>query len=412
MANITKRGNAYLITVSCGYAVDGKQVKQFKTWKPPENMTARQVEKEVQKQAVLFEEDCKQGQVTAVVKFEDFARQWFKEYAEKKLKLQTIRGYHNLEPRIYKAIGYLRMDKINTRTLQKFINDISDENKPEGRTKLGGKLSAKTIKLHLSLISNIFNYAIKQQMVSVNPCTNVALPAPDKKEQDIYTVEEAQKLLFLLSQEPENELKHVLFFSMAMFTGFRRGELLGLEYKDFDFNNKIVTINRTSNYYEKVGTYTDSPKTKKSQRCLRLNDDLIALILKFRDWQDKERARLGSQWVNTDRLFTQWNGLPMGHNAPQLFFKRFCKKTGMRYINVHSWRHFFASALINSGLDVVSVQNCLGHVSPLVTLGTYSHAFNKANARATEAISNTISLVGGNNQQIISKTRKIKNPPA
>jgi integrase len=393
MANITKRGNAYLITVSCGYAVDGKQIKQFKTWKPDESMTVKQVEKELQKQALKFEEECKQGQITAVVKFEEFARQWFTEYAEKKLKLQTIRGYHNLEPRIYKAIGYMRMDKINTRTLQKFINDISDENNPEGRTYLGKKLSAKTIKLHLSLISNIFNYAIKQQMISNNPCINVTLPAPDKKECEIYTVEEAQKLLTLLSKEHENELKHVLFFSMAMFTGFRRGEILGLEWKDFDFYSKIVTVCRTSNYYEKVGTYTDTPKTKKSQRCLRLNDDLIALVLKFRDWQNKERERLGSKWVETDRLFTQWNGLPMGHNSPQLFFKRFCKNNGMRYVNVHSWRHFFASALINSGLDVVSVQNCLGHVSPLVTLGTYSHAFNKANARATEAISSTIRLV-------------------
>jgi integrase len=98
----------------------------------------------------------------------------------------------------------------------------------------------------------------------------------------------------------------------------------------------------------------------------------------------------------------------MGHNAPNHFFERFCKKTGMRYINVHSWRHFFASALINSGLDVVSVQNCLGHVSPLVTLGTYAHAFNKANARATEAISSTISLVS---TKQTPKRDVIKNHP-
>jgi len=304
------------------------------------------------------------------------------------------------------------MDKINTRTLQKFINDISNEIIPKGRTNAGQKLSAKNVKHHLTLISTIFNYAVKQQMVSANPCANVALPAPDRKELEIYTVEEAQRLLLLLSQEPENELKHVLFFSIAMFTGLRRGEILGLEWKDFDFNSNIVTVCRTSNYAQGVGTYTDTPKTKKSIRCLVLNHELIALILKFRDYQDKERARLGDKWVETDRLFTQWNGKPMGHNAPQLFFKRFCKKTGMRYINVHSWRHFFASALINSGLDVVSVQNCLGHVSPLVTLGTYSHAFNKANARATEAISSTIRIVGGGNQQIISKSRELKNPPA
>ena len=73
MANIRKRGNAYQIRVSCGYNTKSEQITQTMTWKPPEGMTPKQAEKEVQKQAVYFEEKCMKGQVTANVKFEDLA---------------------------------------------------------------------------------------------------------------------------------------------------------------------------------------------------------------------------------------------------------------------------------------------------------------------------------------------------
>ena len=76
MATIRKRSNgSYEIKVSCGYGVDGKQRAQYKTWKPETNMTPKQIEKEVNRQAVLFEEACKKGQITAAVKFEAFAEQ-------------------------------------------------------------------------------------------------------------------------------------------------------------------------------------------------------------------------------------------------------------------------------------------------------------------------------------------------
>ena len=86
MANIRKRGNTYQIRVSCGYDTKGNQVVQTMSWKPPEGMTAKQAEKEVQRQAILFEDKCLKGQITANIKFEDFAEQWFEEYAKLNLR--------------------------------------------------------------------------------------------------------------------------------------------------------------------------------------------------------------------------------------------------------------------------------------------------------------------------------------
>ena len=74
MATIRKRGNgSYEIKVSCGYGVDGKQKAQYKTWKPEKGMTPKQIEKELNRQAVFFEESCKKGKITASIKFETFA---------------------------------------------------------------------------------------------------------------------------------------------------------------------------------------------------------------------------------------------------------------------------------------------------------------------------------------------------
>ena len=126
MATIEKRGNSYRIKVSCGYDARGKQVTQRMTWSPEPGMTARQIEKELQRQTVLFEEACMQGNMVATVKFEDFAKQWFKEYAEMRLKESTIQGYRTMERRIYKSIGHIRLDKLTTRHIQKFILELCE----------------------------------------------------------------------------------------------------------------------------------------------------------------------------------------------------------------------------------------------------------------------------------------------
>ena len=81
MATIQKRNNAYRIRVSSGYDIHGKQIMHTLTWKPEPGMTKKQIEKEVQRQAVLFEEQCANGYAAKAVKFEEFLNQWFKEYA-------------------------------------------------------------------------------------------------------------------------------------------------------------------------------------------------------------------------------------------------------------------------------------------------------------------------------------------
>ena len=143
---------------------------------------------------------------------------------------------------MYPAIGHLRLDKITSRDIQKFVNYLITKEKNMNN---GKRLSRKTVVHHLSFISDVFSYAVKMDMLSENPCRKVSVPKGEKKEKEIYTIEEVHKLFMLLETAP---LKYRAFFTLAIYSGFRRGELLGLEWKDIDWDNNIIRVRRTSDY--------------------------------------------------------------------------------------------------------------------------------------------------------------------
>jgi len=384
MANVTKRGNSYRIRVSCGYDVNGKQVFQARTWKADPGMTERQIKKELDRQIVLFEEECKTGRVTAAIKFQTFAEQWFNEYAVLNLRKTSLNRQRQLTKRVYAALGHLRLDKITSRDIQKFVNDLA----VNGRNIQTGKpLSRKTVIHHLSLISSIFSYAVKMDMLSTNPCTKVTVPKGEKKEKSIYTIDEVKQLFELLEAAP---IKYRAFFMLAIYGGFRRGEMLGLEWKDIDFDTRVVNIRRTSNYTNKNGTFTDTTKTKSSQRSIKLAETVINVLRNLKSEHDTMREELGNQWIENDRLFVQWNGKPMANNTPYTWLKRFTEKNGMRFCDVHSMRHFHASLLIFAGVDPATVSADLGHSAISTTTGIYVHMFQEAQARTSDVIANAL----------------------
>lgn len=386
MATIRKRGNTYQIRVSCGYDSKGNQVIQTMSWSPEPNMTARQAEKEIQRQAILFEDKCLKGQITANVKFEDFAEQWFEEYAKLNLRNTSYEKMKQLPSRVYPAIGHLRIDKITGRHIQQFINDLT----LNGKNKKNGKpLSRKTVIHHLNFISDVFGYAIKMNMLNDNPCRNVTIPKGEKKEKQIYTLEEIAQIFELLD-EADVPTKYRVFIKLAVYSGFRRGELLGLEWKDVNWESNLISVRRTSNYTAERGTYTDTTKTKMSQRTLKFPDYVMDLLRELKAEQESEAVKLGNQWIDHDRLFTKWNGEPMHNNAVYYWFKRFCGKNNIRFCDLHSLRHFYASALINEGVDAAAVSGALGHSVISTTTSIYCHVLQQAQAKAGDAIASVL----------------------
>lgn len=386
MASIEKRGNSYRIKVSCGYKADGTQVFQRMTWTPDEKMTAKQIEKEVQRQAVLFEEECKRGQIVSAVKFEAFAEEWFEEYAKLNLKSTTYTRQRQLTKRVYAAIGHIRLDKITTRLIQKFINSLAQDGTNEITKK---PLSHKTMVHYLSFISTVIDYAIKMDMLTDNPCRRVTIPKGSKKERKILSIQETEDFLKLLETAP---LKWRTFFTLDIYSGMRRGEMLGLEWKDVNFETNVISVRRTSNYTAKNGVYTDTTKTKKSQRSLKFPQEIMDMLKEYKAEQDKQALKYGDKWVETDRLYTKWNGEPMQNGTPYFWLNEFCEKHGLPFYGIHSFRHLFASLLVNQGVDIVTVSGALGHSCVGTTSNIYCHMLQEAQAKVSDAVSSALNF--------------------
>lgn len=355
MATIRKRGDSYQIRVSVGYDTKGNHKEQAMTWKPEPGMTQRQIDKELNRQAVMFEEACMHGYKASAVMFEELAEEWFEDYAKPNLRSTTYERMLQLRHRVYPAIGHLRIDKITVHQLQAFVNFLAKDGANE---KTGKPLAPKTIRHNLSFISDVFSYAVRMELISDNPCSKVVIPKGEVKEKQIYSQEEMELLLTRIMGEP---VKYRAFFFLIAYSGFRRSEMLGLEWKDIDFENNIISVRRTSNYTAERGTYTDTTKTKRSQRTLKISPFIMDILRELKDEQDAEALRLGDKWVETDRLFTKWNGGEMNNQTPYGWLKEFCKNNDLPFYVIHSFRHFAASSLISAGLDVTTVSGALGH---------------------------------------------------
>lgn len=461
MAYITQRGKSYLIRVSCGRDAHGHKVTQSVTWTPPKpNMSEKQIQKALNDFAVLFEQECHGGTVVNQTKFAAFAETWFSEYASSRLKASTIIRTRQLTERTYRAIGHLRLDSITPRHIQGFVNSLNETSldydakcicrvdlkqilKDKGLTqaafasmasvnphtvrraidkqpltpdtatniakaldlpfdkvfdkqKDGRTLSPKTVMHYISFISSVFDYAQRLQLIKDNPCAHIFAPKQKAHEKDIYTPEQARRILELLQDAP---LKYRAFFTLAMYSGMRRGELLGLEWSDIDFDSGVVNIQRNALYSKEKGHYTDTTKTAASTRCLKLPKNVIFVLQQLRNEQLSERLKLGDAWHVTNRLFVTWDGQQMNGATPYSWYRKFCDKNGLPFHNIHSFRHLHASLLIDAGVNVRTVSAVLGHSQTSTTLNIYAHNFQEATAKAADAVADILTDTASTSKQ-------------
>lgn len=390
MANITKRISkkgviSYRIKVFEGYDYNGRQITRSMTWTPETKTTDRQAEKEAQRQAIIFEDEVMSGKAPERhVKFADLANEYLSLVEQTgEMKLSSLTRLRCCRERTYKAIGKYLVEDITFRMIQSFIVELS---KNGVNTRDGKGLSMKTQKHYLSFISDVMRYAIKCGIIQSNPCHGVSVVKTELKEREPYTLDEEILLLDLLDEKaPE---KYQIFFRLLMFCGMRNGEALGLEWKDIDFDTGFCTIQRTSQYCDaSSGVYTNTPKTKSSRRTLKLPDELLLRLRKYKMSQNIDRVNCGDQWHETDRLFTKYNGEPMHPNQPYNFLKKFGKREGFPFKGIHNFRHAFATEMIVSNrVDIKTISAILGHSLPSTTLNIYAHEVQSASAQAMDYV--------------------------
>jgi len=456
MATVEKRGNSYRIVVYEGYDINGKQKTKKHTWNPDPDMTQKQVEKELERQKVLFEEQVKKGQYySSDLRFSEYSDIWMKNYGERQLAPKTLERYKALLVKINDAIGNIRLVNLQPHHINEFIMtleggkredtkytavaDLKELSKIRGitRAKLAEqsgvtestiyaafrgqgvrkataiavcktlkvnikdtfvengeneKLAPKTVLHYFRVISSILKSAVKDdQLIDSNPADRMRPPRSVRKEAEYLDDIQSIQLLELLEEEP---IKYKTAIIMLLFLGLRRGELLGLEWSDIDFNNRKVNIRRTSQYIAGKGIITKEPKTSSSVRTIKLSDICFDQLQTYRAWQEEQRLALGNQWHNINRLFTTWNGLPMHPDTLSGWFKDFIKRSDLPNIHLHSLRHTNATLMIASGIDIRTVTRRLGHAQTSTTMNIYTHAIQSADAKAADKLDDMLSPKG------------------
>lgn len=416
MASIEKRGeNSYRLTVSCGYNKNDKKVTKKKTISVDPSLTAKQLEKELQKQMVLFQEEVERGTHldAGKISFEEFIEKWITDYAEPNLAPKTLYRYKELlESRIIPALGHIKLSKLQPMNLTEFYNNLREDGiRSDGKP---GGLSERTILHHHRLISAILTAAVQWQVILNNPASRLKPPKVEKKEARHFDEVQTQYLLQVVNDEP---IKYRAMIYLAVFGGMRMGELSGLEWEDVDFTNGLLQIRQSGQYLPGEGVYTKVPKNESSKRTISLPSSILNLLREYRVWQNGQRATLESKindgsddkdnlWVESGHIFTKWNGAPIFPDTPSKWFYKFIKRHNKsimederipdaekpKYIlpevNFHGLRHTNATLLISQGIDTTTISARLGHARTSTTTDIYAHALKKTDVEAANKLEN------------------------
>lgn len=465
--HISKSGKVtYYIRTYDGYDSKGKQIERSMTWTPPPGMSPKQTEKELQKQAMKFEESVRSGTCfDSDTRFGDYAVTWLENNRPPLLAPKTYERYTALLKNINAAIGEIKLVKLQSHHLQAFYNNLREDGikrigtyattdklkailrekkltqerlaqlsglstttirvacKPDTHISIESAekiakglkmpvgqlfqlhketsgLAPKSILHHHRLISSILAQATRDRIVPFNVADKNYMKAPklEHKESVFLDDEQARHVLELLENEP---IKWKTVMYLLIFSGIRRGELLGLEWKDIDFDNKVIHIRRTSQYVQHMGIITKSPKNDTSFRTIKLSDMMFDQLREYRQYWRKLRKDMCDCWQNTieiilvdgrkqivmnDRLFIKDDSTPMNPDSVTDWTSKFVKRNNLPHFTPHSLRHTHATLLIAEGVSIPTVSRRLGHSSVATTSKIYVHAIQSADEIASDVI--------------------------
>ncbi len=455
MASITCRENkdgshSYMIRVFSDTALSGKQLVKVKTWRVPEGMSEKAVQKELNLQATLFEEQVKQGlaALDGKTRFADYAEQWM---ASAQLAPTTRARYEEFLERINPAIGHIRLEKLQAHHLEEFYKNLAEPGIKEkgcyaispkklekhrpakkmtktalakaagiapatvGSACAGQRISIekakqiadalgletkalfdivetttgladKTIHHHHRLICAILEKAKRERIVPFNVASEHAT-APKVQRKEALYLDDSQAREMVSLLLAEPDIRPRTALMLLLYSGLRRGELCGLQWGDVDFKNGLVNVRRASQYQRHVGIVEVPTKNQSSERVVHIPKFMVDLLREYRVWWAEYKLKLGDYWKGeSDRLFIQEDGKPINPDTINYWLSKFTEKNGLEHLNPHALRHTFATLQIAAGVDLRTLQARTGHAQASTLMNIYSHSIRSAAEAATEAL--------------------------
>lgn len=251
--------------------------------------------------------------------------------------------------------------------------------------RLNNGLSARTVRYHHAVIHRAIQTAVKWGLVSRNVADGVDLPRARQNEMQTWSEADISRFLEVAKGSPY----YALFFT-ALYTGMRRSELLGLQWRDVDFIFSQVYVSR-SLHHLKDGSYIfTEPKSARSRRTIALSPSAILTLEEQKKKQTLERSMLGITLKDDDLVFSDFEGKPLRPNTVTRAWTILAAKAGVKVIRLHDARHTHASLMLKQGIHPKVVQERLGHASIQMTLDTYSHVAPGLQQAAADSFDNLL----------------------
>jgi integrase len=256
------------------------------------------------------------------------------------------------------------------------------------REKLEAGSSARTVRYMHTTLHKALKQAVMDGLIPRNATEAVTPPQSSREEMCPLTPEQA-KLLLQVAHEAGDRL--AALYVLAIHTGLRQGELLGLKWDDVNLEDGSLQVRRTL-AITKNGPVLTSPKTTGSRRSVKLTSKAIEALKRHLDRQLGEIDRIGSLWSENGLIFASEKGEPINrHNLTRRSFKPLLKRAGLPQIRFHDLRHTCATLLLTRNVNVKIVSEMLGHSTIAITLDTYSHVLPNMRDQAAAAMEEALS---------------------
>ena len=404
MASIKINKDSHGVIRSCrwraclGRDERGKQIWATKTVSEiPDEKTEVKIKKAWQLQADLWEQGLLNGtQSTDNSTFKGFVTGdfWTLHVQSGKIKASTSAFYENIRPRCIEYFGNKKLSSIKQTDIEKFLIWLSSQKQKNGRP-----LSASTQKHIFNFLRIVFNFAEDKSYIQRNPMRGVKPPKQPHKEVDYLPQADAQAFINALQNEP---LRWRAIMQLLIYLGLRRGEVVGLQWQDIDFDANAIKVQRNVTYTAQFGVKVAEPKTANSFRTLPAPAVVMATLRAWKAEQTEYFRKIAdtahASIIITPTAFVFSGDLdpytPQFPTNVTSRLKKFCKEHGLPDVSPHDLRHTCGSLMLEAGVNVKSVQTFLGHSDASTTLRFYAGVDQNALRKAGEQLAETL-VCGG-----------------
>ena len=298
----------------------------------------------------------------------EYLERWLSDYAEPNVAPSTLQRYQQICRRLAEHLGALRLQALRPAHIQTTYSRLREN-----------ALAPRTVLHHHRVLKEALRHAVGWQLLERSPADAVSAPRPERVEMRALDADEVERLVNACE---DDDLRRLVF--VAVSTGLRLGELLGLRWVDLDLEAGTAAVRRTSQYLGPDGVKLRAPKTARSRRTISLSPSTVVVLREHRVAQNERRLRMGPSYGDQGVVFAGHDGRLVAPYSASAEFRKVVRRLGLTGFRFHDLRHTSATLALQAGVPAKVVSERLGHASVAFTLDTYAHVLPDQQRQAAD----------------------------